>query len=510
ASAAEQERLGNTLRSLGDGVIAVDSTDKVVLMNQMAGILLERKESDVLGKRLGKIFPLINSNDDTERKLPDASTLKPKQTITFERDTVLLTGKDHRLHIAGKIEPMITSSGDVSGLVISFYDNTNKELLEAEQLKNQKLVSLETFSSGLALDFNNHLSSIALNLSAMQLQTDNDPQLAELLKDTEESIKRARGITSQLATFTQGARPAKDNVLLSPILKETVHQVLQGSDVEPSFHSEKNAWPVAADVDLIGQVILHLTRNAAQAMELGGNLRITIKNVKATEKKPVGPLAPGKYVQVAFEDEGIGFSPEIGKRIYDPYFTTRSGASGLGLFLVHNIINQHDGWITFQSQVDKGTKFTFYLPAVSNVVATPMEELPEFASGTGSVLILDSDALIRNALRRFLRSLGYTVGTASTPDEASAKLAHALKTGKPFNVVFIDLALPDGTRAEKLLDAMRKHDREIKAILTAGTPSAPEIVKSQEYGFQGRLIKPYNATELSRVLAEMLPAVPKS
>lgn len=505
AQTAELDKLAGTLGSIATAVIATDLAGKIILVNRAAEKLLDQAEKTVMGKPLADVFPLTNAGNSREYALPGPREHKPHQTFVFAQGTVLQTDKGNRLYVAGQANVITGASGKSVGMVVDFHDSTAEELLEAEGLRAKKLESLGTLSIGLALDFNNYLSAIALNIASLGMKSADEPQLTELLQDTEKSTRSARGITEQLATFNRGGVLTKANRQLAPILKETVQFALRGSDVRAEFQLDEEAWPVAVDVALIGQVIHHLARNAVQAMELGGALRITLSNARATRKEPIGPLKAGKYVAVSLRDEGGGIPAMIEDRIYDPFFTTRDDAPGLGLYVAHNIIEQHDGWITQSAAEGQGTEFTFYLPAASNVIVTPPDEKRDLVSGSGRVLIVEPDEMIRSAARRLLNRLGYQVSTASSGAVANRKVQQARAAGKPIEVIFLDLGLPSEPGVAELLRSVRKSDNGIKAVITGGQPSAPEMVQYRDFGFQSRLSKPYDPAEFSRILLELLP-----
>ncbi len=262
------------------------------------------------------------------------------------------------------------------------------------------------------------------------------------------------------------------------------------------------------DPGQINQVLNNLAINAVQAMPEGGTLTVTTANVTVDNKHPRGPLNRGQYVKVALTDKGTGIPPEALDKIFDPYFTTKETGSGLGLFSVYSIINKHNGWITVDSEVNKGTTFTFYLPAAEEAVIPPYskesEAMRKIISGTGRILIMDDDELIRKALGRLLDDLGFE--TAYAPDGAAAlelfKQAHS--TGKPFRAAILDFSIPGGMGGVETLARIREIDPEAKAIITSGYANAPIMAHYEDYGFQGRLAKPFTAVELSEVLKEVL------
>ncbi len=225
-------------------------------------------------------------------------------------------------------------------------------------------------AGGLAHDFNNFLMTILLNITNARLIVKKNAKVQEVLKAAEHAIDRAKAITRQLSTFTRAGKTMKDTVYLTPLLKESVKFALHGTRVMPEFHIENDLSPVHIDSGQIDQVINNLVINAVQAMTQGGRLMISASNVTFKGKAPPGPLKTGKYVEVDVQDTGMGILPESIGKIFDPYFTSKKEGTGLGLFSCFSILNQHQGWITVESELGQGSTFTFYLPAASEPAPT--------------------------------------------------------------------------------------------------------------------------------------------
>jgi len=506
--AIERERLSTTLRGIGDGVITTDIDRQVVLINQAAETLIGWSQEEALGRSLSEVLSLIDEPSGRVIDLPTIEMLKDQVVVPPGQSATLVSRSDRRIPVSLSISPLKDRESQVIGMVMVIRDITEKGRLESEMLRSAKLESLGIMAGGLAHDFNNFLMSIMLNLSTARLHLQDDPKTACMLKDAEESTRRARGITQQLATFSRGGVPVTASRYLTPMLKEAIKFSLRGTLAMPQFRLKKELWPVEIDPGQINQVLNNLAINAVQAMPEGGTLTVTTANVTVDDKHPRGPLNRGQYVKVALTDKGTGIPPEALDKIFDPYFTTKEAGSGLGLFSVYSIINKHNGWITVDSEVNQGTTFTFYLPAMAEAVIPSYlkesEAMSKTISGTGRILIMDDDDLIRKALVRLLDDLGFEI--VSAPDGSAAlklfKQAHS--AGKPFRAAILDFSIPGGMGGVETLEHIREIDPEVKAIVTSGYANAPIIAHYEDYGFKGKLAKPFTAAELFKVLKEVL------
>lgn len=174
------------------------------------------------------------------------------------------------------------------------------------------------------------------------------------------------------------------------------------------------------------------------------------------------------------------------------------------MFSVYSIIERHGGWITVDSKVKKGSTFTFYLRAVADAVIPSYSERTKIVKGTGHILVMDDDESIRKALQRLLEEFGYQVESAAEGKTAVKLFRKALTAGKPFKAAILDLTIPGGMGGVETLERLRKIDPEIRSIVTSGHANAPVIAQYKEYGFRGRLAKPFQVEELSIVLNEVI------
>lgn len=238
----------------------------------------------------------------------------------------------------------------------------DRERMEGELVKAQKLESLGTLAGGIAHDFNNLLASILGNISLAMLDLQPSEGPYRQLEAAERASLRAQDLTLQLLTFSKGGAPVKRTTVISELIKETAGFALSGSRVRHEFSFADELWLLDIDEGQISQVIHNLVINADHAMPEGGTITIYCENCVITDSSGL-PLRPGDYVKVSVKDHGVGIVREHLSKIFDPYFTTKQKGSGLGLATSYSIIKKHGGHIMAESELGVGTTFTFYLPA---------------------------------------------------------------------------------------------------------------------------------------------------
>jgi CheY-like chemotaxis protein len=369
------------------------------------------------------------------------------------------------------------------------------------------LESLSTLAGGIAHDFNNLLTTVLSNLSLATSQLGSEDPLGQKLKEAERACLQTRGLTYQLLTFSKGGAPVRKVMSLTPLVKEAARFALVGSNASCEFLLPEDLWPANIDETQIGQVIHNLLLNADQAMPRGGKIRIEAQNV-TIRGHPLLPLSDGRYVTVSIRDEGLGIPPDRLPRIFDPFFTTKPSASGLGLSTSYSILKNHGGYLTVTSEMDKGSTFTFYLPASSQgeeergEEGKPQKEVP--VRGKGRILVMDDQEGVRVAAKHALSHLGYEPTLAKNGAEAIQLYREAWESGRPFAAVIMDLTVPTGMGGHEALQHMVQINPQVKAIVCSGYAQDPTLSRYRQYGFLGVLSKPYRIEEMGRILQEVI------
>ena len=225
--------------------------------------------------------------------------------------------------------------------------------------------------------------------------------------------------------------------MLDRLLRESAGIALSGSNIQCFFDFPGSLWPALTDEGQMQQVVLHLVRNAREAMPGGGIVTIRAENVRIQRDENPG-LKEGAYVKWSVEDQGHGIPEEHRSRIFDPYYTTKSlgdiKGMGLGLAICHSIIKKHEGLISYTTEVGKGTRFTVYIPAyVGGQGAFLNRMFDQDSQGVqGRILVMDDEETVRQVMGQILAHLGYEVITAENGEDAVALYREAKTAARPF------------------------------------------------------------------------------
>lgn len=383
------------------------------------------------------------------------------------------------------------------------HEISERKRLEHELLNVRKLESVGLLAGGIAHDFNNILTVIMGNISLAKMDVPPHAATFARLTEAENASQRATALTRRLLTFSTGGAPIRRPTAIAALLKESASIALQGSKVRAEFSLPDDLWPVDADAGQINQVITNVVINADQAMPEGGSLHVRAENMTVVAEHAL-PLRAGRYVKVSITDQGVGIPEEHLPKIFDPYFTTKTQGSGLGLAAAYAIVQKHNGYMTPDSAVGEGTTFSIYLPvAQSRVIALQSVVGPQRGS-TGKILVMDDEASIRQLVEHMLTQMGYKV--ESTPDGVKTVRLYtqAKEAGQSFAAVILDLTIPGGMGGKETLQQLLKIDPHITAIVSSGYSTNPVMANFEQYGFRGVLTKPYRIEELSAVLHRVL------
>ncbi len=431
---------------------------------------------------------------------------KDKEVRGFEAELRRLDGSTFLASIsARKVSAIGEQEEYIEGII---RDITDQRRLEEELSRIEHLESIGTLAGGIAHDFNNLLMAIQGNISLAQIEEE-PARLIDRLEQAVASTEKATILTRQLLTFARGGVPLKEPVELAPFVKEAVLFALRGSDVEAVFKFEKNLKRIEADREQITQVIHNITLNSVQAMIGGGRITVSCSNVKIGEDSDTH-LGDGQYVSISIKDKGKGIPPDDLRKIFNPYFTTKFGGSGLGLSTSYSIISRHSGVIRACSEEGKGTEFIIYLPVIDNQgTKTVFREEPEkeIISASAHILIMDDDSSVLEVLSGMLDVLGHDVTESSEGAEAIELYRERFTSGEPFDAVIMDLTVPGGMGGEAAINKLKEIDPDIKAIVSSGYANNTVLANYSEYGFSGRLVKPFRISTLKKELNTVLTKV---
>lgn len=379
-----------------------------------------------------------------------------------------------------------------------------RKIVEQQLRQSQKIEAIGLLAGGIAHDFNNLIGVIAGNISFLKNYYTEDNEIVDVLSDVQDVTTQAQKLTHQLLTFAKGGAPIKKAADIAHIIKESAQFVTRGTKIKCKFEVADDLWAAEVDEGQISQVISNLVINANQAMPEGGVVSFKADNARVGEAQSA-TIVPGKYVKIDVIDQGIGIPEKHIEKIFDPYFSTKQKGSGLGLATTYSIIQKHEGTITVGSALGKGTIFTIYLPATDKTPdKSKKEEKPVEHLGRGKVLIMDDQEAVLKMFDRLLSRMGYDCFCAEEGSRAVKIFKEAHSSGKPFDLVILDLTIPGGMGGAETIPELMKIDPEIKAIVSSGYSNDPVMADFKEYGFSGVIPKGFTMGQVSTVIKEVL------
>jgi len=500
--ASEKERLAVTLRSIGDGVITTDTDGRVRMVNKIAEELTGWTQADAFGKPIEEVFHIINEITGMKCENPVEKALNTGKIIELANHTKLISKDGTERIIADSGAPIRDMESNIVGVVLVFRDITRATELEEELARAQKLESVGLLAGGIAHDFNNILTAIIGNISIARDRTSIDSEQFDLLLDAEKASLQARNLTQQLLTFSKGGAPIRLVCSIQDIIEESCNLALRGSNSVCAFDFEDRLYNVEVDPGQISQVIHNLALNADQAMDEGGKLKIIVRNENIESDSKL-PLEPGDYIRIEVSDTGKGVSKRLLDKIFDPYFTTKSEGTGLGLAVCYSIIKNHDGIITVDSEVGKGTEFKIYLPASGKELEVGEDHKLSPPVFSGKVILMDDENIVRKAAKAMFSHLGYDVEVVGSGEELIEKYKAEKNAGRPFDLVVMDLTIRGGLGGKETFDKLKLIDKEVVAVVSSGYSTDPVMADYKNYGFAGVLTKPYKMNELILLLKQL-------
>ena len=491
----EKERLSITLRSIGDGVIAISGDARIIYMNpkarELSGFQLESNPNALISEVYTLLDPV------TKEKL-NGDLLKVDTSDTALKARYLLVsgpGKKE-IFIEQHVSPLPLPDGS-TGKVIVFHDITDTIRKEEEQRRLQQLESLGILAGGIAHDLNNILTIILSNLVLVRDLTPENSEVLERLKAAERAVGRAKSLSRKFLTFSPGGDPVKEPIQLGEFLKSAPGGYIQGGNVQIEYDIPLDLPMVEVDPGQLGVAIHQISRNAVESMPSSGKLKI---------KCEVDEVDNGKSRQVLIKliDTGSGILPEILPRVFEPYFSTKEGMQGLGLTTAHSIITRHKGKIDVQSTPGKGTSVTLSLPLTQN--ASLSEKPIEMKEKTSNrVLVMDDESAILDILSIMLSKIGYKVDKALDGETALKQFKIAKEEKSPYGLVIMDLIIPGGLGGKETIKFLREMDSDVPVLVSSGYSNDPVMANYQDYGFSDSLPKPYALKQLKEKSLALAP-----
>lgn len=449
-----------------------------------------------LRSRTGEPYP--------EDRMPHVRAVAERTTVVAD-DIVVHRPDGRKVHVRATARPVFDGPENISHVVVAFIDITREVEAEARQKESearlaraQRLESIGQLAGGIAHDFHNLLASIKLFASTLR-QGEVDPVRRADLEAIEEVAESGAQLTRNLLGFARQGKNRAERVSLTDVVHRVATILLRTFDrrIEIALRLAPEGADVIGDSAQLEQVVMNLAMNARDAMPEGG--RLTLRTRVEGDKA---------ILEVA--DTGCGIPPELRERIFEPYFTTKTSGpnrgTGLGLATVWGIIETHRGTIDVQPNQPRGTVMRIELPRAPADAPTrsdssrPARTPPR--TGTGTVLVVEDEPLVRAASARALEVLGYRVLTAGDGVEALDVFAHEAEA---IDVVVLDLIMPRMDGRQTYL-AMRRLRPDVAVLLTTGFALNDEAQAVLDLGVREFLAKPYDLETLGEAVARLVSA----
>jgi PAS domain S-box-containing protein len=505
--------LSTTLRAIGDAVMAIDEEGKVRFANPVAEQLLGGRAHELLGRALPEVFQPIDERTREPIALPSPAEVATGKTI--ELADAALVGPHGERPIEDSYSPIIDDRGKLLGAVLVFRDVSEARRLRERVALSDRLASLGTLAAGVAHEINNPLTYVLGNASVvyrdlerlrlavrqrkqsdgalLEMIEERTHAMAEALLEIQDGAERIRGIVVDLRAFS---RP--DDAHRAGDVRSALDWALRVTEPEISLRARlvKNLAdlpPVRAAGAPLGQVFLNLLLNAAQAIPEGD----TANNVVEVS----AGIDEAGCVFIDVRDTGSGMTPAVQKRIFEPFFTTKpvGKGTGLGLSICHGIVTTAGGSIEVTSAPGAGSRFRVRLPPGSSLPERAAESARTASEARARILVIDDEPHVGAAVRRVLVQHEIVAMTSAR------KALELLATDRAFDMVFCDVAMPDGS-GQDFYEGLEKIAPELVSRLVfmsggAFTPALTEFLRTVP---RPCLAKPFAVADLREYVAHFL------
>ncbi|MBM4168789.1 MAG: PAS domain S-box protein [Ignavibacteria bacterium] len=469
------------------GIFVTDALGKIIDCNPtFLRLMGYESREEALAAPASLLYPSPEKKSEFLKRIS-----REKRLFDYERELIRKDGKP--IHVIGNISGEFDESGHFVGVRGYLYDITERKRLQEELFHAQRLESIGTLAGGIAHDFNNILGIIIGYASRMQKMYDPEKYSIDI-ESILRAARRGAGLVGQLLTFARKTAAVFEPVDINNVLEELSKLLYETfpRSIAISLNLEHGLPLIIADANQLHQAVLNLCVNSRDAMKSGGTLTLTTSLVRDIDLKERFPEAQnGPYLEIGVSDTGEGMSASTKDHIFEPFFSTKPGTgTGMGLSLVYGVVKGHNGFISFESDLDVGTSFSLYLPVPSwekGPVAKEVAAEEEPLGGTETLLLVEDEDMLRDLLQTIFESKGYTVLTAADGVEAMEIFKeHADEIA----LVLTDMGLPrlGGWEAFQQMRAIKPTLRAIMASGYFNSSLKSEMLKA---GAKDFVQKPY-------------------
>jgi PAS domain S-box-containing protein len=493
--------------SSDDAIIAKDLNGVVTTWNRGAERIFGYTAREMMGASIMRIIP---AGREAEESTILGKIRRGESTEHFE--TIRQTKDGRMIHISLTASPIRDDAGNMIGVSKVARDITARLLLEDQFRQAQKMEAIGTLAGGIAHDFNNILSAIVGNIELAQIDLTGNPKVRKYLAGTMKATWRAAALVRQILTFSRQQPQNRIPILLGPVLAEcaSLLRATVPTTIEFELSFAEDAPIVLADANQVQQVIMNLGTNAWYAMkDRIGKFELKLERFVADGAPSTVPpaLGAGVYAHISVRDTGCGMDADTLRRVFEPFFTTKplGEGTGLGLSVVHGIMQGHEGAISVESHPGEGTVFHLYFPAYDGVATEAAIEEKTVPLGHGErILVVDDEELLATLGESMLSALGYEAECMTEPAAAVAAVrANPLR----YALVLTDQSMPGMTGVD-LATQLKAIRPGLPMILMSGYAASLTRERIRTAGIGQVLLKPITIRSLQAAVFAALTAKP--
>lgn len=500
ASAPAPAPLVDVVESISDPLVALDGRWRLIYANGSALRLFEQSRSTLLGTNFWDLLPGATREAHHEALAHAMLHREPvNRELYFEEKQAWLELRGYPF---------------AEGLLLLIKDVTSRREEAERKSRMDRLESLGLLARGFAHDFNNLLTVLLGNLSLAEMRLRGNTERVPELQTAKQATLQAQNLVQQLLTFARGGAPIKRQTHLGELIEKFFQIHSRANRVNYRVEVQEGVPGVAVDPAQIRRLLSNLIRNSEQALPNGGEITVRCFAPDPSEMFPnemvLDAPAQASGVVIEVQDNGEGIAPEHLPHIFEPYFSTRKAenATGLGLTVCESIAKAHGGSISVRSDSGRGTSVRFYLPVDSDaeeVDALGLSKAFDAAPMPASrILVLEDDPLVRSLITRNLTGQGFEVAESAEGSETVRLYQEAMTEGRPFDLVVLDLSIPNGMGGVRTMEKLRAIDPNVLAIVSSGYSDDPVMAKPAAYGFAAVLPKPYEPIDLLKLVKNVL------
>ncbi|WP_206485419.1 PAS domain-containing sensor histidine kinase [Thalassotalea sp. G2M2-11] len=499
-----KNKLAMHLQNTPLGCITWDSSLQCVEWNKAAENIFGYHADEIIGQPITELI-LSNSEHD---KADDFYASLFSQHYSSQSSHVCHDKWGRMIKCNWYNTPIINENGKITGIASLIHDVTDQELQQELLRRSQKMEALGTLTGGIAHDQNNLLAIILGYTELLTIAVKDQPKLLNYVKKIQDAGIRGTQLISKLLAFTRTESISAAKVNINQLIEDE-RDVLQKTltvQINLTCNLAEDLWLTNLDANDFNDAILNLSINALHAIQkkqTTGKITITTTNLSIDEKEAETlDIKAGDYVQLRFNDNGIGMSKQVASKVFDPFFSTKGkDGSGLGLSQVFSFVKRSKGGITIETAPDQGCTITIYFPRTDieelNQVRTKSKQR-EKLGGNETILVVDDEQQIRNLCVELLSIKGYTTLSADGYQQALSIL-----DSEQIDLMISDVIMPEVNGYELAKIVQEKHP-EVKILLASGYTDE-DLVDEQVKHLQEQLLtKPYSAKSLYKSVQKAL------